>query len=102
MNLDQRQNNMVKALAVAGVSLFLVMGFYSFFVQPILDKSMEGYRETCYDEINGELVEKENVTCSVPSYPLFPIALGVIPFFIFIAMFEFLEKRRIHNWRSWK
>ncbi len=91
--MDQRQTNMVKSLFVSGISLVLVSLFFLNVVNPILEADRKEFLEKCADDEN---------TCSVPHYPIFYIALGVIPFFVFTAMFEYLEKKRIHNWKSWK
>ena len=104
MKLDQRQTNMAKALVGAAISLCLVSGFYLFLVTPILDQDRKKYLEKCYDfiEEDGEWVQKDNMTCTVPHYPVFSIGLGVIPFFVFIAIFNYLEQKRVHNWRSYR
>jgi len=104
LKLDQRQTNMAKALVGAGISLCIVSGFYLFLVTPILDQDRKKYLEMCYDfiEEEGEWVQKDNMTCTVPNYPVFSIGLGVIPFFIFIAIFNYLENKRVHTWRSYK
>lgn len=90
--MDEREKNLRTAIIVAAVSLIAVISFYALFFVPIEDKQR--------NEIINRCVE-EGYVCSVePS--MFPIVLGVIPFLIFVGVFNYLEKKRIHNWKSWK
>jgi len=90
--MDDRQKNLAKSITLGGISLFGIMLLYFYFVVPIQEYEMKQFLAEC---------EAEGFTCSVePS--IFPILLGVIPFFIFLITMNILEKRRIHNWRSWR
>lgn len=92
INLDDRQKNLVKSIVLGAISLFGIMLLYVYFVVPIQDFEMQRFLAEC---------EADGYTCSVePS--MVPIALGVIPFLIFLITMNILEKKRIHNWRSWK
>lgn len=90
--MDDRQKNLVKSITLGGISLCGIMLLYFYFVVPIQEYEMKQFLAEC---------EAGGFTCSVePS--IFPILLGVIPFFIFLIAMNILEKRRIHNWRSWR
>ncbi len=90
--MDQRERNFAKSIVLGGISLVGIILLFVYFVIPIQDYEMRSFLEEC---------DEKGITCSVePS--MFPIALGVIPFLIFLIAMNILEKRRIHNWRSWK
>lgn len=90
--MDDRQKNLVRSLALGGISLCGIILLYVYFVIPIQDYEMKQFLTEC---------EEKGYTCSVePS--IFPIVLGVVPFFIFLIAMNILEKRRIRNWRSWR
>ena len=94
---------MLKSIIIAGISLALVLTFFFTVVSPILENQRLERMEECYDKNEaGEWIPKEDKACSIPHYPVLSIALGAIPFLIFIAVFDYLEKKRLHNWRSYK
>ena len=101
--LDQRQSNFVKALVIGGLSLGVVLFFYSFFIWPIQELELQAWQERCFDSVDGKLIEKKDVVCSSPQgQEVIFIALGVIPFLVFSGSLEYFEKKRIKNWRSWR
>lgn len=103
MNLDKRQMNLVKSLILAIISLVLVVAAYSYFIWPIENSYREDWLMKCFDNIDGQWVEKEGISCSVRhGGEIIPIALGAISFLVFVASMNYFEKKRLHNWRSWK
>ncbi len=90
--MDEREKNLRASVIVAALSMVAVFSFYALFFVPIEDIQRQKVIDECIENGYACVVE--------PS--MFPIVLGVIPFLIFVGVFNYLEKKRVHNWRSWR
>jgi len=89
---NQHQANLVISLLIAGVSLALVLTFYTNFVWPIEQHEREKFLAEC---------EEKGYTCTAePGFT--GIILPVIPFMIFTLVYSYLEQRRKKTWRSYR
>lgn len=87
--LDQRQNNILKAVALAVISIIPLSYAADFVTTDIRNE----FRESC---------SQEDVTCSAPHFSTIYTLFGLPTIVVFLLSFQYFEKKRFKTWSSYR